>query len=254
MTLGEFFTALGYVVGALVFWWAARRRRLATDGIGKVVVTGFVCGILGAKVTELIAEGWPIRLPWIAALDLENGGRALLGGVIFGWLGVVLAKHRLGIRRPTGDLFALALPAGEAIGRVGCYFNQCCYGIKCNLPWAIYQHGALRHPTQIYSSLTGLGLLLWLLWEARRRGMFGLGARDGPEPEGDLFYLYLLGFGITRFLIEFVRWRESLFFGLSPMQWFCLDLIVVGAVGLRLVALRRSGTPTAPMLNGEARA
>jgi len=229
MSLGELFTGLGYAVGAIVFLWAAKKKGVATEGMGLVAACGFILGILGAKLTQLVAQGWPFRVPAIAIVDPESGGRALLGGVIFGWIGVELAKRRLGIKRSTGDLFALALPAGEAVGRIGCYFNACCYGIPCDLPWAVYQHGAQRHPTQIYSSLTALALLGYLLWVSRK----------GDRPEGDLFYRYLIGFGATRFLIEFVRFRESVILGLSPMQWFCLDLIVGGAIGLRVLSKRR---------------
>lgn len=214
MTIGELFTGASYAVGALVFLWAARQRKLSTEGIWLVVASGFIAGVLGAKITQLVAEGWPMHLSTQAALDPRNGGRALLGGVVFGWLGVEAAKWKLGIRRSTGDLFALALPAGEAVGRIGCYFNGCCYGEKCDLPWAIWQHDAWRHPAQIYSAVIAAGLFGWLLW-----------LRPRLTREGDLFRAYLVGFGITRFLLEFVRWRESLWFGLSPMQWFCVELV-----------------------------
>ncbi|AIE87752.1 prolipoprotein diacylglyceryl transferase [Fimbriimonas ginsengisoli] len=215
LTLGEILTGLSYLTGALVFLWAARRQNLSTEGIWTVVAVGFAAGILGAKLTQLIAEGWPWRVSMGVALDPRNGGRALLGGVIFGWIGVVVAKKRLGIRRPTGDLFALALPAGEAVGRLGCYFNGCCYGERCDMPWAVWQHGAYRHPAQLYSAAVAVSLFGFLLW-----------LRPRLTREGDLFKAYLVAFGVTRFGLEFVRWRETLVYGLSPMQWFCLELVL----------------------------
>lgn len=222
MTAGSFVTALAYLVGAAVFLWAARRRRLSTEGIWTVAAVGFLCAIFGAKLAQLIAEGWPTQLSLVAGLDPRAGGRALLGGVIGGWLGVEGAKWKLGIRRSTGDLFALALPAGEAVGRIGCYLNGCCYGVDYDGPGAIWQHGAWRFPAQLCSSFVALTLFVVLLWAYLRVRL----------PEGRLFTLYLLGFGITRFGLEFVRWRESLVFGLSPMQWFCLDLVVYAVIVL----------------------
>ena len=59
--------------------------------------------------------------------------------------------------------------------------------------------------------------------------------------EGDLFRVYLLLFGATRFALEFVRWRESTVAGLSPMQWFCLDLVALALVGL--LRRRKDGLP-----------
>jgi phosphatidylglycerol---prolipoprotein diacylglyceryl transferase len=221
VTLGELFTALGYCVGGLVFWWAAKERRLATEGMGRIAVIGFVTGILGAKVSELVAMGWPVKIPPLVVLQPEVGGRALFGGMIFGWIGVEIAKRRMGIRRSTGDLFALALPAGEVIGRIGCYFNGCCYGKACSLPWAIYQHDAWRHPTQIYSAITA-ALIFLLLYSVRKKTAY----------EGQLFLIYLLLFGATRFVIEQFRWQTGLVLGLSAMQWFCLELLVSSSVML----------------------
>ncbi|HWA82780.1 MAG TPA: prolipoprotein diacylglyceryl transferase family protein [Fimbriimonadaceae bacterium] len=219
--MGEVFTALGYLVGLLVLVWTAVQKRLATDGMAWVALSGLVGGILGAKLTELIFEGWPLKVSLLAGLDPRAGGRALLGGMICGWIAVEVAKRRLGIRRSTGDLFALALPAGEAVGRIGCYFNGCCFGTVCDEPWAVYQHGAMRHPAQLYASVTAAVILGGLLL-----------VRSRVTREGDLFKLYLLAFGASRFVLEFYRQNDTFWFGLTPMQWFCLELVVFGSVAL----------------------
>ena len=226
MTLGEVFTALGYVVGSLAFYLAARHRRLATEGIGQVAFVGLFGGILGAKLTQWLMSGAPA-----AGLLPSQGGRSLLGGLVVGWICVEIAKKRMGLKRSTGDLFAFALPAGEAVGRIGCYFNGCCYGTECTLPWSVYQHGAERHPVQLYSSfvaLLTLGAVFWASRFARR--------------EGDLFKLYLGLFGATRLGLEFLRARESLVFGLSPMQWFCLELVVASAIMLAISRRRQEAS------------
>src|SRR5579862_6960915 len=207
LTPGELFTALGYVTGVLVLIWAARQKSLVTDGMAQVALAGLVGGVIGAKLTELIFEGWPIRIGLAAALDPRTGGRALLGGIVFGWVGVELAKRKLGIRRSTGDLFALALPAGEAVGRIGCFFNECCFGTKCSAPWAVYQHGEWRHPVQLYSALTA-GLVFTILLASRRKF----------TREGDLFRLFLILFGTTRFALEFLRQNDTFWLGFTPMQ------------------------------------
>lgn len=236
MKLGELFTALGYATGALVFWWAAREKRLATDGMGRIAIAGFTVGILGAKLTELLVSGWPVKVPWALAFDPRVGGRALLGGVLFGWLGVEIAKRRMGIRRSTGDLFALALPAGEAVGRIGCYFNGCCYGEPTSVPWAIYQHDAYRHPTELYSAVAGLVIFALLAW-ARKRTAY----------EGQLFWIYLLLFGASRFVIEHFRWQSGYILGLSAMQWLCLELSVSAGMALIVKHRKMAGRSRAKM-------
>lgn len=219
MTLGEFFTLLGFLTGAVVLLWAARQKKLATEGMALVAAAGFVGGMIGAKVTQFAFEGLAAGLPWWSIFDPRMGGRALLGGLVAGWLSVIAAKKYLGITRPTGDLFALALPAGEAVGRIGCYFNGCCYGTRCEFPWAVDQHGALRHPAQLYTAITAAAIFLVLLRK-----------RKALKVEGDLFKLYLLLFGATRFGLEFVRENNSFWLSLTPMQWFCLELVAYSLV------------------------
>jgi hypothetical protein len=118
----------------------------------------------------------------------------VLGAIAGGYLSVVLYKRHLGIERPTGDLFAVALCAGEAIGRWGCFFGGCCYGKPSHAAWAVWQHGAWRHPTQIYLSLASLLILGCLL----------LLERTDPR-ENALFYFQGLLYCVSRFVIEFFR-------------------------------------------------
>lgn len=87
MTSGEAVTGLSYLVGAGVFVWAARRRRLATEGMGILAAVGFASGIVGAKLVQTLASGLPL------AQAAQPGGRALVGGLLFGWVGVEIAKR-----------------------------------------------------------------------------------------------------------------------------------------------------------------
>lgn len=212
MKIGELFTLLGYLIGVLVFYLAARGKKLATEGIGYVALAGLCGGVIGARVGALLSSPG-------AALAFPGGnGKALLGGLIGGWLAVEICKKRLGIARSTGDLWALALPAGEALGRLGCYFNGCCFGSTCNLSWAVYQHGAWRHPTQLYSALIALFIFVFLLC-----------LRTKLSREGDLFRAWLLLFALGRFALEFFRESPALFWGFSFAQWLCIE-VFAGAI------------------------
>ena len=217
MTLGSALTIAAYILGALVFWRRAREKRVATHGFVLLAVWALCGGVLGAKVAEwalvLGADFW--RRP-LEFFSLQSGGRTILGGVLGGWVGVEIGKRRLGIRRSTGDLFALAIPAGEALGRVGCYFNGCCHGQVCDLPFAVFQHGAWRHPTQLYS-VASSALIFGVLWRARNKW---------PR-EGDAWKAFLILWGAARFVIEAFRAHDS---GastgpISSAQWACLGLI-----------------------------
>jgi len=217
--MGTALTLLGYLTGAAVFLWAARGRRLATEGIAWVALAGLVGGVLGAKGAEWALA--PARPEGLAALDPLAGGRTILGGLFGGWLAIEAAKARLGIRRSTGDLFALALPAGEAVGRLGCFFHTCCHGTEATVPWAVFQHWALRHPAQLYAAAAGLLTLLALLW-----------LRPRFPREGDLFRAFCLLFGLGRVTVEFFRERAPAAAGLSLAQWAALGLAVWAAQSL----------------------
>jgi phosphatidylglycerol:prolipoprotein diacylglycerol transferase len=229
LTAGLLFTAAGYVVGGLVFYLVVRRQKRATEAMAWVALAGLAGGVLGAKLTEWLLGSGAGQTAGL--FDPRLGGRALIGGLVVGWLAVEAAKWRLGIRRSTGDAFALALPAGEAVGRLGCFFNGCCYGVATTAPWAVVQHGAPRHPAQLYAAAAAMAIFGALLV-----------LRDRLPREGDLFRLYLVLFGASRFGLEFLRERSIAFGGLSLAQWVCLELAVAGAAALAL-SVRRVRTP-----------
>ena len=215
--LGQGFTTFAYMFGALVLWWDLRRRKMATEGLKIVAIAALCGGVLGAKLTEwvlahpLYFAGHPLEF-----FDPRQGGRTVIGGILFGWLFVEIAKRKLGIVRSTGDSFALALPLGEAVGRIGCFFNGCCYGVVCEKsPFAIWQHGAWRVPTQAILGLASLAIFGVVWW-----------SRSRLKREGDAWILYLALFGLSRFVIEFWRERDLLLGALSMAQIVCLLLAI----------------------------
>ena len=190
--------ALAYGVALLVFRWMARRRGLGTAGVWQLMQAGLFGGLVGANVSQFFATGAP--------------GKSIEGGLIGGYIAVVCMKRYLGIVRPTGDLFALAVPAGEAIGRIGCFIGGCCFGKVSEAPLAIYDHGALRYPTQLYLSLAAAATFAVLLALERKRFL----------PENGLFYVQGALFCLTRFAIEFFRDGHAVVLGLTPAQFGCL--------------------------------
>ncbi|MBX9685576.1 MAG: prolipoprotein diacylglyceryl transferase [Candidatus Obscuribacterales bacterium] len=225
---GTFLTALAYVVGACVYYFCSRKNSFTKVQSAWLLAAAFFGGLLGAKLLRLAFLLISGVSP--AFVLTHPDGRTIIGGLLGGWLAVELMKKRLGIERSTGDAFALALASGEVIGRLGCYFSGCCYGIAAAaLPWAVQQGGALRHPTQIYSSLTALATLLLLLFMRKR-----------VHYEGDLFRIYFLLYGLSRFLLEFLRERSEVFFGLSMAQWVCLEISVSMAFAIAWLYCRKS--------------
>jgi phosphatidylglycerol:prolipoprotein diacylglycerol transferase len=221
-TISIAFYVLAYAAGIAAFAIMARRRGIATDGIAFLAAAGLLGGALGAQITQVLFGGVP--------------GKSLLGGVACGYLAVVYAKRKLGIRRPTGDLFAFAIATGEAIGRIGCYFAECCYGKVTSLPWAVYEHGAMRHPTQLYASAGAIVTLAILVALERRRAL----------PENGIFYvqgMLMCGF---RFALDFAREVPTVAFGLTTAQLAAAAGLVFFATRFVLIVRREPARAFAP--------
>ena len=215
--------AVGYLTGVAAFAYAARRRGLSTEGIWALVVAALVGGLGGARIAQFLAT--------------DGLGKSLLGAVCGGYLSVIYVKRRLGITRPTGDLFAYGLSAGEAIGRLGCFVGGCCYGKTAEVPWAVHQHGAWRHPTQLYLA-------------AAAAATFGvvrvLDSRTLPE--NALFFLQGLLMCSFRFAVEFYRDGAPAIGALTDAQWACVaGMLFFGYKLIRLMQAAgvRSSIPAA---------
>ena len=94
------------------------------------------------------------------------GGKTIVGALVGGLISVELAKRYIGLRTSTGDLYAIPLALGIAIGRIGCFLtglSDNTYGTPTNLPWAVnFGDGIPRHPTQIYEIIFLLALIPFL--------------------------------------------------------------------------------------------
>jgi phosphatidylglycerol---prolipoprotein diacylglyceryl transferase len=192
------FYGCAYLAGLGLFAWMARRRGFATTGIWIVVQAGLLGGLASAGLVQMAFGG---GVP----------GKTLLGALAGGYLSVVLAKRSLGIRRPTGDAWAVALAGGEAIGRLGCFVAGCCYGKAAGVAWAVVDHGAARHPTQLYLASAAAFVLVVLLTLDRYH-----------LPENSLFYVQGLLLCAFRFGIEFYRDGAPHAGLLSIAQWACI--------------------------------
>jgi phosphatidylglycerol:prolipoprotein diacylglycerol transferase len=215
-TLAAACYAVGYLTGLAAFVLMARRRSYPLGPVLVLAQWALLGGLLSANLLQWLVGGGP--------------GRTVLGGVAGGWLTVEMVKRRLGFRRPTGDLFAVAVCAGEAVGRLGCFFGGCCYGKPTDAAWAVWQHGAMRHPAQLYLSAACLLVLAALLWTEARR----------PR-ENELFCLQGILYLAARFGVEFYREGRPAALGLTVAQFACI-------AGAAFFAVRLSRIRSVPIV------
>jgi prolipoprotein diacylglyceryltransferase len=223
------FETLGYAAGYAVF--RAQRARqgdvVAEPQRWTVLAAAAVGALIGSRLLGLAEQGPTVEAAWrsgrLLALLFTPGGKTIVGGLLGGWLGVELAKRLSGIHRRTGDLFALPLCVGIAVGRIGCLLAGLAddtYGQPTSLPWAVdLGDGIGRHPVQIYEILF-LALLAFVI------------ARPTQWPEGARFRIFLASYLAWRVVIDFLK-PQPLIHGLNLIQWSCL-------AGLLCVALDRA--------------
>ena len=232
------FVGLGCVVAVVVFVIEARRRD-HTDGDLAYIVTGALIG--GALFMRL--GTWLQHLDHRANASLIEqwtyGNRSILGGLVGAWLGVHVAKRLTGHRRRTGDLFAPAVAAGMAVGRIGCFLTEE-PGTPTGGGWGVeldpdvaarfgVPAGVGLHPSFLYE-VAFHAVAFIVLWRWARHQDFA---------PGETFVLYVAAYGVFRFLVEFVRGNEVVWHGLTRPQLFLA--VTVPIIIARLVWSARQG-------------
>jgi phosphatidylglycerol---prolipoprotein diacylglyceryl transferase len=165
------------------------------------------------------------------------GGKTIVGALVFGLISVELMKRYIGVRQSTGDLYAIPLAIGIAIGRLGCFLtglSDNTYGTPTNLPWAInFGDGIRRHPTQLYEIIFLLALIpllhkIVILSGAEvSRSETSAESKD-PCPHrgrflpGDAFKFFMVAYLSFRLLCDFIKPYPRIFLGLQGIQWACL--------------------------------
>jgi phosphatidylglycerol---prolipoprotein diacylglyceryl transferase len=243
-TFGVMF-ALGFLAcGAVV---ARRLRELdePVDWSYEITFAALLGGVIGARAYFVIQNYHQVQHSLLKTL-FSGSGLVWYGGAIGGAIGVVAwMRWRRALELRMLDMCATALALGYGIGRIGCQVSgDGDYGIRSSLPWAMgYPHGTLPtppgvrvQPTPIYETVT-MCLLAYVLWQLR----------DRVRP-GVVFALYLVGSGLERFLVEFIRRNKEVLVGLTGPQLESLILLAIGLAWLAtmmrrdgLAALRPSG-------------
>lgn len=272
-TLGGFhlavrWYALGYIAGILIGWWVIARAianpRLwvgeapLTKAQLEDLATWMILGIIiGGRLGFVLfyEPGYYLSHP-LEILKVWNGGMAFHGG----FLGVVVAasifawRHKIS-SASLADLLAIAAPAGLGIVRVANFINAELWGRPTTLPWGVIFPGeaaqtcpglalpCARHPSQLYEALLEGGVLLVLLLVlAWRQGWL--------KKPGMLAGTFFLGYGLSRFFVEFFRQADAqfitpdnpwghVFLGMTMGQLLSTPMIIAGVLTLGW-AIRRS--------------
>jgi phosphatidylglycerol---prolipoprotein diacylglyceryl transferase len=237
--------AAAYLLGLKLAMVRARARNLDHTRVLDLGIYIIISALLGAKLLLLVTDWRTFTSSPGELLTLVRSG-----GVFYGGLIVAVAVSLWYIRRvglplwTTCDVFAPGIALGHVIGRLGCLFAGCCYGKPTSLPWGITFTDPFAaanvgtplnrplHPTQLYEAgAEALILVILLATESR-----------GRRFAGRTFWLYMLLYAISRFIVEIFRGDPRGTVGIFSTSQFISVLLAPLAVAM-LVYLSRARVP-----------
>lgn len=236
---------LTYLVGFVAGWWLGRLRArkpwspLNEDQVGDLLFYIAIGVILGGRFGYVLFYNFDAFLAdplWL--LRVWEGGMSFHGGL----LGVMAAMWWYGRKVGSGfwrmaDFVAPLVPVGLGAGRIGNFINGELWGKPTDVPWGMVFPQApdalARHPSQLYQfALEGVLFFIILWWFSSR-----------PRPRMAVSGLFLVCYGVFRFVVEFVRQPDPQL-GYLAFDWLTMGQVlsfpmILAGGGLMLIAYRR---------------
>lgn len=253
---------IAFIAANYFFAKEMRRRGMPEQAAGTITLIALVGGVAGSKLFSLL-ENWQEFIADPAGQIFSAAGLTFYGGLIVATFSIMVYVRRKKLRfLSVADASAPSLILAYGIGRIGCQLaGDGDYGIPSTLPWAMgYPNGTVStlsarnpelrakfvemfpgrevptdiavHPAPMYETLAAV-LLFLFLWRIRTR----------PMAAGKLFGIYLIGAGLERLLVEFIR-LNPLYLGLSQAQWISVGMIAIGSMMLYRLRGTAEALPT----------
>lgn len=226
-----FFLVLAFFVCAYLSHLQAVKKQINAEQIFNLCFYVFIFGIIGSRIFYVLINarfylGHPLEI-----IMLQHGGMAWFGGLIFGSSAAILfiKKHKMDLLKSL-DLLAPFIALGQAIGRIGCLLNGCCFGreSKFGLYFKLFDQTLI--PTQLYSCL--LLLLIFFILRFRQKS---------KHLPGEIFCGYLFLYSLKRFFMEFLR-NDSprVFHGLTLFQILSLVMFFISlGIFIKLFVMKK---------------
>lgn len=245
--------AVSFFLGVLYIKHIASRDKKPFEPFLTVAYVMIFGGIIGARLLYVLfhldefAGNWTASFNPFGSDQFGIAGLNMYGGVVLAIIGTILyCRFKKMSVLEVLDFFSPTLGLGLALARIGCFLNGCCFGTPTDLPWGIsfppesiprsVYFDAHLHPSQLYSSLYGLGLFL-LLHLVMKRKRFA----------GQLIALLFMIEAVFRFAIEYVRfYEEEMVFTLDGLQPTYNQLIslFLFLLGLGIYVYQRKRIPS----------
>jgi len=238
--------AAAYLLGLQLALKRAKARHLDSTRVMDLGIYIIISALVGAKLLLLVTDFQTFRSNPAELLNLVREGGVFYGGLIVAVTVALLYIKRVGLPLwTTCDVFAPGIALGHVIGRFGCFFAGCCFGKPTNVPWAITFTDPFAaanvgtplnvplHPTQLYEAGAELLILIFLLTTEKW----------GRKFAGRTFWLYMLLYSVSRFVIEFYRGDERGNVGPFSTSQFVSVILAPLAIGMLFYLGRWVGDP-----------
>jgi len=233
------FLALAVVWLIVWMWWQVRKgAKISLDTVLTLALVGIPSGVIFSRLLHVVdnivvAKMHPELVLSGAVIDYSQNWSRVIGGegltawgAVLGaslgiWVYCKIAKVKIGY---VFDLLAPGIIMAQAIGRIGCLFNGCCYGVETGVPWGLtYTNpntlaplGIPTQPTVVYEMFFNVAVFFVLL-KLRRRF----------KPDGSLYLIYLSFYSAWRLGIDFLRTRNPFLLGLDQAQVISIVILLI---------------------------
>ena len=226
--------AVALIIGTYLARIEALRKNLNIDILYDVEFYVVLIGLVGARIYYLLffnpqfikEDFFEIFKIWRGGLSIHG---AIIGGIVGGW---IFARIRHISFWKLADIISPSLLLGQAIGRVGCFLNGCCFGKPTGFNFGVHfpegslpyiEYGkALVHPTQLYELVLDI-VGFFILWSLRRKLSF----------EGGIFLVYLMLYNLIRILVSPFRGDNNFVYIFGNR----IELVYIICSGIFIIAL-----------------
>jgi phosphatidylglycerol:prolipoprotein diacylglycerol transferase len=238
--------AAAYLLGLQFALKRAKARHLDGTRVMDLGIYIIISALVGAKLLLLVTDFQTFKSNPAELLNLLREGGVFYGGLIVAVTVALWYIRRVGLPLwTTCDVFAPGIALGLVVGRFGCFFAGCCYGKPTSVPWAITFTDPFAaanvgtplnvplHPTQLYEAGTNFLILVFLLATER----------FGRKFAGRTFWLYMLLYAVSRYVIEFYRNDPRGSVGPWSTSQFVSVILAPVAIGMLIYLGRWAGGP-----------
>ena len=227
--------AIGVFVSVWLFQKDSIKEGYNEKLISQVIFGIIFTGIIGARFLHVLVNFYYYFLHPIEIMKIRNGGLAIEGAIIFSLIFIIIFTKIKNISTiKLLDLISIYVPIGQAIGRIGCFLNGCCYGKETDFFLGVKFPFLEKkvHPTQLYYSFSYILLFLFIKKISKKL----------KNQDGFIFSFYLIGFSFIRYFIDFLRWDlKKTFFGLYLTQLIAIFIFFIDGIFIIFKILKKGG-------------